>query len=207
MLSHNRLKVQLTVAYTNLDNFVNRRNKFKCILIRRLENPDAWAYYRLFSMTFKRQNIKSPLDSESFQEIPAAINSRGVGEMCIAETPTSDITYAEIVICDIWDNKMVYRWSAASNADFRHSGATSLLLFGIILDLKEKGYDKINLFGANMPELGRFLAGFNRRPIPYFSLERRTGLARMEGWASTLSASHTHFVSGKPQQERPCQVS
>ena len=71
-----------------------------------------------------------------------------------------------------WDNHMAHRWSAASNFDYKDTGATSLLLFEIFLDLQEKGFDRINLMAGNTPHLSMFISSFNPELVPYYSVEK-----------------------------------
>jgi len=148
------------------------------IRIRRLENPDPSSYYKLFSMTFKRQNLEPPATQEFLEKVLDALASEGAGEMWMAETPAGDIASAEIIA---WDTKRAYRWSAASDTRFRETGATSLLLCEVFRDLKRRGFKEINLMAANTPQLGKFVASFNPRLMSYYSVERKGDLARIAG--------------------------
>jgi hypothetical protein len=140
------------------------------LVIRKLEHPDTESYYRIFLMTFQRQNLKPPVDVKFLQGIVEMLDHERAGEMWTAETVEGDLACAEIII---WDNKRAYRWSAASNSNLRDTGATSLLLVKIFRDLKERGFKEVNLMAANTPHLSRFIAGFNPRLVPYYCVERK----------------------------------
>jgi hypothetical protein len=128
---------------------------------------DASIYYQLFSMTFERQNLNPPVTKEFLETITGLLNSKNAGEMWIAETPSGEVGSAEIVI---WDNKRAYRWSAASHADFKDTGVTSLLLYEIFQDLKNRRFKEINLMAANTPHLTKFISSFNPKLVPYYAV-------------------------------------
>jgi hypothetical protein len=144
------------------------------IAIEKLSNPSV--FYKLFSITFERQNLKSPVTEKFFENMIDMLESKNVGEMWIAETPSGEVASAEIVI---WDNKRAYRWTAASHTDFKETGATSLLLYEIFQDLKKKGFKEINLMAANTPQLAKFISSFNPKLVPYYSVEKKTSLVKI----------------------------
>jgi lipid II:glycine glycyltransferase (peptidoglycan interpeptide bridge formation enzyme) len=138
------------------------------ITIKKLNNPST--YYELFSMTFKRQSLKPPITKEFLEKMIDILKTKNTGEMWIAETSSGEVASAEIVI---WDNKRAYRWSAASHTNFKDTGATSLLLYEIFQDLKNRGFKEINLMAANTPHLTKFISSFNPRLVPYYSIEKK----------------------------------
>jgi hypothetical protein len=140
------------------------------LAVRKLERPDVENYYRIFSMTFQRQNLNPPVDVKFLQSILEMLDHERAGEVWTAETVGGDLACAEIII---WDDKRAYRWSAASNTDLRDTGATSLLLTEIFRDLKERGFKEINLMAANTPHLSRFIASFNPRLLPYYCVQKK----------------------------------
>ena len=137
------------------------------IAIRRSNEPSI--FYKLFSMTFERQNLKPPVTEKFFENMIDMLESKNAGEMWTAETHSREAVSAEIVV---WDNKRAYRWSAASHGDFKDTGATSLLLYEIFQDLKNRGFKEINLMAANTPHLAKFISSFNPILIPYYAVEK-----------------------------------
>ena len=137
------------------------------ITIKKLNNPSI--YYELSSMTFKRQNQDLPVTKKFLENMIDLLKSKNTGEMWIAETPSGEVASAEIIV---WDNKRAYRWSAASHTNFKDTGATSLLLYEIFKDLKNRGFKEINLMAANTPHLAKFISSFNPELVPYYSVEK-----------------------------------
>ena len=133
------------------------------------KSSDTSLYYDLFSMTFKRQNLNPPVTKEFLEKMINLLRSKNMGEMWIAETPTGEIASAEIII---WDNKRAYRWSAASHTDLKSTGSTSLILYEIFQDLKNRGFKEINLMAANTPHLAKFISSFNPELVPYYVVEK-----------------------------------
>ena len=76
-------------------------------------------------------------------------------------------------------NKKAYRWSAASHTEFKDTGATSLLLYEIFQDLKNRGFKEINLMAANTPHLAKFISSFNPELVAYYSVDKKTFLTKI----------------------------
>jgi len=148
----------------------------KGITVKKLDNPDAPSYYRLLSITFRRQNLEPPVSANFLENALKTLTSERACEMWTAETPSGDLACAEIIV---WDTRRAYRWSAASDSELRQTGATSLLLCEILRDLKARGFKEINLMAANTPRLAKFVAAFNPRLLPYYSVERKNLVARV----------------------------
>jgi hypothetical protein len=148
----------------------------KGITVKKLVRPDASSYYRLLSITFRRQNLEPPVSANFLENALKTLGSEGASEMWTAETRSGDLACAEIIV---WDTKRAYRWSAASHSEFRETGATSLLLCEIVRDLKVRGFKEINLMAANTPRLAKFVAAFNARLLPYYSVERKNAIATL----------------------------
>lgn len=132
------------------------------ITIKKLNDPAL--FYRLLSMTFERQNLKVPATKSFFEKILDMLSEKQLGEMWIAETDTGEVAAAEIII---WDDKRAYRWAVAAHTEFKNVGATSLLLYQLFHDLKNKRFKEINLMAANTPQLAFFISSFNPQLIPY----------------------------------------
>jgi hypothetical protein len=137
------------------------------ITIKKLNNSTV--FYELFSMTFTRQKLKPLVTKNFFGKIFDLLDAKQFGEMWIAETPSGEVASAEIVI---WDNKRAYRWTAASHTAFKDTGATSLLLYEMFQDLKNRGFKEINLMAANTPHLAKFISSFNPELVPYYGVEK-----------------------------------
>ena len=144
------------------------------ITIKRSNKP--LIFYKLFSMTFERQNLKPPVTEKFFENMIDMLESKNVGKMWIAETPSGEEASAEIVI---WDNKRAYGWSAATHTELRKTGAYSLLLFNVFKDMQNRGFKEINLMAANTPQLAEFIASFNPKLVSYYSVEKKTSFVKV----------------------------
>ena len=144
------------------------------IEVKKLNNPSI--FYDLFSMTYNRQGLNLPVTKNFIKELMAVLNLENSGEMWIAETSSGEVVAAEIFV---WDNKMAYRWAAASHTELRETGATSLLLYEISQNLKDRGFNEADLMAANTPQLANFISSFNPKLVPYYSLERMSYLAKI----------------------------
>jgi hypothetical protein len=130
---------------------------------------DPEIYWDLTISTYEKQDREPPFTKMFLMGMFDMIMGNNLGEMWIAKMPTGEAAAAEFVT---WDNHMAHRWSAASNFAHRDTGATSLLLFEIFLDLQERGFDSINLMAGNTPHLSMFVSSFNPELIPYYGVKK-----------------------------------
>jgi len=144
------------------------------VKVKKLNNPSM--FYDLFSMTYNRQGLSPPVTKNFIKELLAVLNLENNGDMWVAETSSGEVIASEIFV---WDNKMAYRWAAASHTELREMGATSLLLYEIFQDLRDRGFDEANLMAANTPQLAHFISSFNPKLVPYYSLEQMSYLAKI----------------------------
>ena len=143
-----------------------RKSEKNGVIIRKENNIKV--YNELFKITFEKQNLNIPVSFSFFEKMLDMLTSNNCGEMWIAELPSGEPISAEIVT---WDNRRAYRWSAASNNKFKDIGSTSLLLYTIFQDLKNRDFKEINLMAANTPHLTKFISSFNPELVPYYTLE------------------------------------
>ena len=154
-------------------NIVRKAEK-EGITIRKM--TDVEEFYKLYSMTYTRQGLNTPVNIEFFDEMISLIKGENMGKMWFAKTSTGELASAEVFV---WDEKRAYRWVAGSHSSLRKTGATSYLLYHIFNELKEKGFTEVNLMGANTPHLAMFLTGFNPKLVPYFSVKKTNLLANI----------------------------
>lgn len=131
-------------------------------------SSDTSKFYSLLCETYARKNLKPAASKRFITDVFSFIKEQNCGEMVVAKTPEGEIACAEIVV---WDSKKAYRWAAASDARFLDSGAPSLLMFTLLKRMQERSVKKINLMGANTPQLSRFIARFNPTLIPYYQIK------------------------------------
>ncbi len=148
-----------------------RKGQKNDIQVSKCYEPEV--YWDLTVSTYEKQNRKPPFTKTFLTGMLDMIIEHKFGEMWIAKTPTGEAAAAEVIT---WDNHKAHRWSAASNFVYKDTGATSLLLFEIFLDLQKKGFDRINLMAGNTPHLSMFVSSFNPELVPYY------GVKKMQFW-------------------------
>jgi hypothetical protein len=131
-------------------------------------SSDTSKFYSLLCETYARKNLKPAASERFITDVCLFIRDQNCGELVVAKTPEDEIACAEIVV---WDTKKAYRWAAASDTRFLDSGAPSLLLFTVLQRMQERSVKKINLMGANTPQLSRFITRFNPTLVPYFQIQ------------------------------------
>ena len=139
-----------------------RENKTE---IRKMNDPKI--YYDLFSMVFRRQNMKPPVPIDFFYRVFELIESDKIGHMASLEMPSKEIVAAQI---RLYHGKQIYAWSAASNPKFRSHGYTTLLYYHEFKNLENGNFKYLNLMAANTPQFTDFITGFNPKLVPYYSI-------------------------------------
>jgi hypothetical protein len=140
------------------------------------KSEDIVFFWKLWTETFARQNLRPPASEDFFKNALVLLQNQNKGEMWTARNKSGEVAAAEILV---HDDKRGYRWSAASHTELRKSGAPSLLLYEMLQDLKKIGLKEINLMAANTPHLAKFVAQFNPRLVPYYSVGRKSTLAKI----------------------------
>jgi hypothetical protein len=151
------------------------------IVVRQKWDKDL--YWDLTLSTYRKQGKQPPYSRELLFSLFEIIQNKRCGEMWIAETASGKGAAAEIFI---WDTHRAYRWLAASHTDYRDTEAPTLLLFGVMKYLQEKGCKKFNLMAANTPHLAKFISGFNPEFVPYYSVQKIRGMYRIPGVIRSL---------------------
>jgi len=135
-------------------NVVNKAKKHDLMIS---ETYDADIFYDLYVDTYKKQGQCPPMEKKFFKDTFDLIQKYNMGQMWIIEKDDIPLS-AEIIL---WDNNDCFRWTAASNPEYKHYGGTTFLLFNVLKELKRLGFNDINLMGANTPHLAKFLSAFN----------------------------------------------
>ena len=135
------------------------------IEIRKIIDPKI--YYDLFSMVFRKQNLKPPVPLEFISRVCDLIHSNEIGYVLTLEISSNEIAAAFI---RLYNKKQIYAWSAASNPKFRESNYSTVLHHNEFKNLRNKNFKYINLMAANTPQIANFMAGFNPKLVPYYSI-------------------------------------
>ena len=160
-------------------------NKAKNCGIAVRQKWDKDLYWDLTLTMYRRQGKQPPFSRQTLFSFLEYIRDTQCGDMWIAETASGDVAAAEIFI---WDAHMAYRWSAASQKDYRDTCAPSLLLFEVMTHLQEKGFKKFNMMAANTPHLAKFISSLNPELVPYYSVQKIRGIYQIPGIIRLLFA-------------------
>jgi len=137
-----------------------------------LENiRNAKIHNALFEKIFERQNIQPPANITFFKKVIELLNRKKIGDMWIAKNQSDEIVASRIWL---WDNKRAYAWSAASDPNFRSSGANVFLFYNILQELSHRNIKEINIMHGNTPRLIQFATKFNPKLIPYYGLDKNS---------------------------------
>lgn len=137
------------------------------ITVAKEYNPDL--YWELIKSTFEKQNIEPPFEKDHLFALMELLFQNDLGEMWIARTPSGEAASA---VFNAHDQLTAHGWQGANNPRFKDTGATSLLLLEVFIDLQKRGFRCFNLMAANTPHLAKFYSGFNPRLVPYFGVEK-----------------------------------
>jgi hypothetical protein len=129
---------------------------------------DINRYFALFCETLARKNLKSPAPMQLFTELFSIMQNQNCGEIMVAKTSDDEIACAEIII---WDNRTAHHWSAASDARFLYTGATSLLRVNTMKRMKERGIPKIDMTMGFIHQLSKFASRFNPTLVPFYQIQ------------------------------------
>lgn len=146
------------------------------VMVRQKWDKDL--YWDLTLKMYRQHGSKPPFSRQSLSLFLDHIQDSHCGDMWIAETASGAVAAAEIFI---WDSRMAYRWSAASDREYLDANAPSLLLFEIMTHLQKQGFRNYNMMAANIPHLAKFISSFNPDLVPYYSMQRIRGIYRIPG--------------------------
>jgi GNAT acetyltransferase-like protein len=141
------------------------------------------AFHAVWAMTFARQGMAPPASLAELARIDAACSARGARAMLFA-VDEADRVHA--VAYAVWDRRAAYYLLGGGDPDLRNSGATSLLVWELIMRAR-RVTDVFDFEGSMIEPLERFFRAFGGRQTPYLHVFRatrrgRTALALRSGW-------------------------
>lgn len=163
----------LDIASLSLESF--ERNARTCIkkgakngyVIREANDPAA--HYRLFAAMLGNKGIKPVAGPELFENVLGGCGRKALGEMWVAETPAGETASSQIITCD---NKMAYIWSEATDPVHRGMGPNCQLQYEVLQNLARRGYTRVDMMRANIPELSSYASQYNPSLAPCYVVER-----------------------------------
>lgn len=121
--------------------------------------------------TYMKQNMTVPFEKKQLTTLLDMIHRTNIGEMWVASTQDGIPISGE---CIIWDKQGAYRWFAAADPDYLHTGATFFLLSEILQNLQSSDVNKIFMMAANTENLTKFALNFDPVLIPYYGVHTKT---------------------------------
>ncbi len=130
------------------------------------ESDDLEAFYKINSMTFKRQNISMGHSFELLQRIDRACAERSARKIFFAKDAEGR-THAAVYL--VWDSESAYYLLSGGDPELRNSGATSLLLWHAI-QYASKVTKRFDFEGSMIEPVERFFRAFGGTQSPYLQI-------------------------------------
>lgn len=141
------------------------------LYVQRLD--DAQIHHELLTQVFDRQNQGVPVKRIFFSTMLDLLKRKNCGGMWVARDASDNILASRIWV---WDEKMAYDWTAASNQTFRDNGADKFLFVHLLEEMQKRGFGQVNMMHGNMRNLSYYAAGFNPILVPYYSVGKDAGM-------------------------------
>jgi Acetyltransferase (GNAT) domain len=141
------------------------------------------AFHAVWAKTFVRQGMRPPVSLTDLERIHAACAAHDAGAMLFA---VDDAGRVHAVAYAVWDSNAAYYLLGGGDPELRTSGATSLLLWELIMRARQVT-DVFDFEGSMIASLDRFFRAFGGRQTPYLHVFRanhrgRAALALRAGW-------------------------
>jgi hypothetical protein len=117
----------------------------------------------IYINTFSRKSIEVPYPKEFFMALPT------LGEkirIYVAKKGENAVGFAAILL----QGKAAYYYVSGNTSDGLSLGASPLLMFTILDQLKSEGYRYFDWCAINLPRLANFKLSFGGKAVPYFAL-------------------------------------
>ena len=142
-------------------------NKAKKSNVEVSESNDIDEFLVLYEKTFLKQNLKMPLNKDFLKEMFEILSRKNKCRLYLAKTKENEIISGALTT---WDDKKSYYLLAASDPVAK-LGANYLLLWHIIEDMSRK-FNKMDLVGANIPNIIKFKREFATKLVSYYVVEK-----------------------------------
>ena len=158
----------LETIYSRFESNIRTDIKKSEKIVKVESSDDIEKFYRINSMSFERQNIKTPYSFDFVKKLDACCKTRECRKMFFAIDADNNI-HASIYI--IWDDTKVYYIMGGGDPKYRNSGATSLLIWEAIRYACQT--NKVFDFeGSMMTSVEKFVRAFGAVQKPYFSISK-----------------------------------
>ena len=132
------------------------------------ESEDVELFYKINTLTFKRQNKKIPYSIFYVKQIDEACKKNKCRKMLMAKDTEGNIHAALYLV---WDEQSAYYLMGGADETHKNSGAYSLLLWNA-MKIAAGLTRQFNFCGSMLPTIERFFRSFGGEQIPYFHLKK-----------------------------------
>ncbi len=160
---------------TNLDKVFENFNSSIRTQIRKAEkeititeSDDIELFYKINSLTFKRQSKKVPYSIAYVKQIDEACKKNNCRKILFAKDASGNIHAAVYIV---WDTQSAYYLMGGADETFKSSGAYSLLLWNGIQTASTLT-KQFNFCGSMLPTVERFFRSFGGDQTPYLHLKK-----------------------------------
>lgn len=133
-----------------------------------VESEDIELFYKINSLTFKRQNKQVPYSLSYVKQIEEACKKNDCRKILLAKDKEGNIHAAVYIV---WDNQSAYYLMGGADETYKSSGAYSLLLWCAI-KTSSNLTKQFNFCGSMLPTVERFFRSFGGEQIPYLQLKK-----------------------------------
>ncbi len=133
-----------------------------------IESEDIELFYKMNSLTFKRQDKKVPYSLSYVKQIEEACKKNNCRQILFAKDNEGNIHAAVYIV---WDNQSAYYLMGGADETYKSSGAYSLLLWSAI-KISAALTKQFNFCGSMLPTIERFFRSFGGEQIPYLHLKK-----------------------------------
>jgi hypothetical protein len=126
-------------------------------------------FHNLHEMTYKRQGLKCPVSESWLKKIYQNLKSLNKCRIYFARDAAGTILSTAFIV---WDGEIAYYLMGAVNYEMRDQGSANLLLWKVMMDLKEMSVRCFDLYGANTPSIALFKRGFGGKLRAYYRVRK-----------------------------------
>jgi lipid II:glycine glycyltransferase (peptidoglycan interpeptide bridge formation enzyme) len=131
-------------------------------------------FYRLFSMTFERQKIKTPATLSYLARLDEALVKRRLRKIFYAVDEKGGIHSALYLI---WDSQSAYVHMVGEDPELRNSGAGILLLWEAIQFTRNTlSISKFDFLGSMIESVETVRRSFGAQQVPYFQIRKANSI-------------------------------
>jgi len=126
--------------------------------------------YDLYNASFKRQNLKPPMQAGAMTEWADKLSQAGLAETYIAFLDNQPVAVRTLLVY----NKYAYTWVSGIRPEFMSLGVNSLLILTIGEILYKRGIEIWDFGGGEIKSIGRFKKAFGATGYTHLQIEKNS---------------------------------